>query len=101
MHEKLGNTRALRLQIYKFLPSNADQRQKSRNQVGTSSLYRTVCLQGPLVVDLVGQRVATDVPKYMRMRLEGQLSLDARLLDHAGASGRADWRVALAGEQEG
>lgn len=41
-------------------------------------------LQGARVVPLVGQRVATGVPQHVRVRLEGQLGLPARPLNHSG-----------------
>jgi hypothetical protein len=43
-----------------------------------------VGLQGPRVVPLVRQRVAAGVPEHVRVRLEAQLCLGTRPLDHAG-----------------
>ena len=47
-----------------------------------------VGLQRARVVPLVGQGVAAGVPEHVRVRLEAELGLDPRSLDHAGeASG--------------
>ena len=60
-----------------------------------------VCLQGPRVVSLVGQRVAAGVPEHVRVRLEGKLGLDPCPLDHAREPGGAEGCPALRGEHEG
>ena len=60
-----------------------------------------VGLQRPRVVALVGQRITAGVPQHVRVRLEGQLGLPARPLDHAGEPSGAERCPAFRGEHEG
>ena len=60
-----------------------------------------VGLQGARVVPLVGQGVATGVPEHVRMRLEPELGLGPRSLDHAGEPSGRERCAPLRGEHEG
>jgi hypothetical protein len=58
-------------------------------------------LQRSRVVPLVRQRIPAGVTQHVRVRLEGQLGLSARSLDHAGEPGAGKGRPSLRGEYEG
>jgi hypothetical protein len=46
-------------------------------------------LECPRIVATIGQRVATGVPEHVRVRLEGELGLPSRPLDHTSEPGSA------------
>jgi len=59
-----------------------------------------VGLQRPRVVSFVCKRVTTSMPQHMRVRLERELGLLARSLDHPRETGGAKRRATLRGEHE-
>ena len=54
-----------------------------------------VGLQGASVVALVGQGITAGVTEHVGVRLEGQLGLPARALDHPSEPCRAEGRSPL------
>lgn len=58
-------------------------------------------LKRPRIVPLVRQRIATGVPKHVRVGLETQLGLGACPFDHPGEPSSSEWRSPLRGEHEG
>jgi hypothetical protein len=57
-----------------------------------------VRLQCPRVVPLVRQGITASVPNHVRVRLEAQLGLPARALDHAGETSGAERCPTFRGE---
>jgi len=58
-------------------------------------------LQRARIVPLVGQGITAGVPEHVWVRLEGQLGLPARPLDHAGEASRAERCPAFRGKHVG
>jgi hypothetical protein len=57
-----------------------------------------VGLQRPRVVPFVGQRITAGVPEHVGVRLETQLSLGARTLNHPGEASSGERRAPVCTE---
>ena len=57
-------------------------------------------LQCPGVMAVIGKLVTAGVAQHVRMGLKRKFGRAARALDHAGESGRGEWRATLGRKYE-